>query len=128
MEGLYLELNFIKNKWLLIFFYNTNRKNAFNQMEELRNFDLHAAYSDNTIFIVDLEIRANHRTFRWFRYTKKSNLIYHIRFKNLEKSFLDWLNLTCRSLSFKMQLEGILYYPILVRLFMDGCSNHANNF
>ena len=65
MKGLYLELKFLKGKWLLNRSYNTNRKNVFNHMEELNSIGLYAAQSDNKVFMVVLVIvRANHRRFR----------------------------------------------------------------
>ena len=98
-------------------------------MEELPSLDLYVTHSDNIVFVVALEIvRANHRSFdgtctlrNLIRFT-----IYVSRI--LKKNFWINLSLTCRSLSLKTQLNRILYYPILVRLFMDGYSDPANNF
>ena len=45
-------------------FYNTHEKNVFDHSEEQQNLDLYAAYSDNTILVSLIFIRANHRILR----------------------------------------------------------------
>lgn len=65
IEGLYIELNFPKKKWLLSYSYNPN-KNNMNHLDALRgNRDLYSTEFGYVIFLGDLQNLRNHACSRF---------------------------------------------------------------
>ena len=87
IEGIFIELNFRKKKWLLSCSYNPSKSNITNHLEHLRrSLDLHSANCDNLSLMGDFNVNTSKLNMKDFcdSYGFKSLIKVPTCFKNPE--------------------------------------------
>ena len=109
IEGIFVELNFCKKKWLLSCSYNPSKSNIISHLEHLRrSLDLYSANYDNLLLMGDFNVNTSELNRKDFcdSYGFKSLIKVPTCFKNPENPSCIDLILTNNPLSF--QSSGVI--------------------
>ena len=109
IEGIFIELNFRKKKWLLSCSYNPSKSNIISHLEHLRrSLDLYSANYDNLLLMGDFNVNTSELNMKDFcdSYGFKSLIKVPTCFKNPENPSCIDLILTNNPLSF--QNSGVI--------------------